>query len=123
MWLLEESPRLGRSAARKATGALKVDALSVCATTFWEVAQLRSKGRLRLDGSPTSFRASVLELGIKEIPVDGAIAIAASALARQLVDPADCHLVASDLRTGARLMTIDTRIREAGVVATIDAAR
>lgn len=87
------------------------------------MAQLQAKGRLRLDGSPTSFRASVLELGIKEISVDGEIAIAASELARRLVDPADCHIVASALRSGARVMTVDTRILEAGVVATIDAAQ
>lgn len=123
IWLLEESPRLGRGAARKATSALRIDALSVCATTFWEVAQLHAKGRLRLDGSPTSFRAAVLELGIREIAVDGEMSITASDLAAQLVDPADCHIVASALRTGARLMTVDARIRGAGVVATIDAER
>jgi PIN domain nuclease of toxin-antitoxin system len=114
---------LGRSAARKATSALRVDALSVCATTFWEIAQLAAKGRLRLGGSPTSFRASVLELGIKEIPVDGDIAITAAALSEALADPADCHIVAAALRTGAKLMTADTRVQESGVVGTIDAAR
>lgn len=55
--------------------------------------------------------------------MDGEIAIAASELARRLVDPADCHIVASALRSGARVMTVDTRILEAGVVATIDAAQ
>jgi PIN domain nuclease of toxin-antitoxin system len=85
--LVEESPRLGRGAARKATSALRVDALSVCATTFWEVAHLTATGRVRLDTSPIGFRAAVLELGIKEIAVDGEVAIAAAALARSLSDP------------------------------------
>ncbi len=123
IWLLEESPKLGRRAAKSASVALHVDALAVSATTFWEVAYLVAKGRIQLEGSPASFRAVVLELGIREVPVDGEIAIDAASLASALSDPADCHIVATARKTGARLMTADRRIQDAAAVDTIDASR
>ena len=123
IWLLEESPNLGRRAAKTASAALHVDAVSVSATTFWEVAHLVAKGRIRLEGSAASFRAVVLELGIREVPVDGDIAVDAASLAALLADPADCHIVATARKTGARLMTADRRIQDAAAVDTIDARR
>jgi PIN domain nuclease of toxin-antitoxin system len=123
IWLLEESPKLGRRAAKTASAALHVDALAVSATTFWEVAHLVTKGRIQIEGSPASFRAVVLELGIREVPVDGDIAIDAASLASTLSDPADCHIVATARKTGARLMTADRRIQDAAAVDTIDANR
>ena len=123
IWMLEESPKLGRRAAKSASAALHVDALAVSATTFWEVAYLVAKGRIQLEGSPASFRAVVLELGIREVPVDGEIAIDAASLASALSDPAACHIVATARKTGARLMTADRRLQDAAAVDTIDASR
>ena len=121
LWLLEDSPRLGRKAARLASAALRVDDLAVSATSFWEVAHLVQRRRLRLDGSALSFRTTVLEMGVRELVVDGAVSIAAADLATELHDPADCHIVATAVQHGARLMTADERIIIAEVVATIDA--
>ncbi len=53
--------------------------------------------------------------------VDGAVSIAAADLATDLNDPADCHIVATAVQHGARLMTADERVINAEVVATIDA--
>lgn len=121
VWLLEDSPRLGRKAARLASAALRADGLAVSATSFWEVAHLVQRRRLRLDGSALSFRAAVLEMGVREIVVDGAASIAAAELASDLQDTADCHIVATAVQHGARLMTADERIINAEVVVTIDA--
>jgi PIN domain nuclease of toxin-antitoxin system len=120
LWLLEDSPRLWRKAARLASAALRVDGLAVSATSFWEVAHLIQRRRLRLDGS-ASFRTAVLEMGVREMVVDGAVSIAAADVATSLHDPADCHIVATAVQHGARLMTADERIISAKVVATIDA--
>lgn len=91
------------------------------ATSFWEVAHLVQRRRLRLDGAALCFRTAVLEMGVRELVVDGAVSIAAADLATDLHDPADCHIVATAVRNGARLMTADERIIDADVVATIDA--
>ena len=121
LWLLEDSPRLGRKAARLASAALRVDGLAVSATSFWEVAHLVQRRRVRLDGSVVSFRSAVLEMRVRELVVDGAVSISAAHLASELHDPADCHIVATALQHGARLLTADERIISAKVTTTIDA--
>jgi PIN domain nuclease of toxin-antitoxin system len=121
VWQLSADPKLGKRARSRLERALVRDDLGVSAATFWEVSLLASRGRLRLDATPTRFRWRVLEMGIRELAMDGEVAIRASDLARVLLDPVDCFLAATALIHGAALMTADTRLLESRVVDVLDA--
>ena len=79
------------------------------AISFWEVAMLAAKGRLRLDANVLAWRREHLEQGVVEIPVDGETGIRAAGLTSFHADPADRLIVATAL-AGHRLMTSDRRI-------------
>lgn len=85
--------------------------VAVSAITFWEVAMLHSKGRLTLLRDIEGWRVSLLDGGLIEIPVDGAIGIRADGLADFHADPADRIIVATAME-GHRLVTADRRILE-----------
>lgn len=107
LWLAEDHPRLGRRAVLRMDAALRADELLVSAISFWEVAMLAAKGRIGLEMSSTELRRRSLEQGIHEVPVDGAVAIAAAELPRFHGDPADRLIVASALSREAQLVTAD----------------
>ena len=79
------------------------------AISFWEVALLRDKGRIRFPGDVGSWRREQLAQGVIEIAVDGDIGIRAVSLAGFHADPADRLIVASALQ-GHQLVTADERI-------------
>lgn len=110
VWFAEDHPSLGRRTTRLADSALKRDEVLVAAISFWEIAMLSRKRRLRLDLSPAAFRQKVLEQGLREVPLDGAIAVAAGELERLHGDPADRMIIATALSMGATLVTADTAI-------------
>ena len=74
------------------------------------MAWLHHAGRLVLPAPPLAWRASVLAEGVREVPVDGEVAIAAAELAEFRNDPADRLIVATARDEGARLLTSDRRI-------------
>ena len=107
LWLAADDTRLGRRAVRRIDAALRADELLVCAISFWEIAMLVAKHRVDLAFSPVELRRRSLERGFQEVPVDGAIAIAAAELTRVHGDPADRLIVASALARDAQLVTAD----------------
>ncbi len=109
IWLRTGESRLGTGARQTLDGALRDQELAVSAMTFWEVAMLRSKGRLNFPEDVGLWRREVLGQGVAEIPVDGEIAIRANALPDFHADPADRIIVATALE-GHRLITADDRI-------------
>jgi PIN domain nuclease of toxin-antitoxin system len=110
IWLLEDNSRLGQQAIRRIDDALRNARVMVSATTFWEVAMLLSKNRIKLSRPPDHWRADVLRLGIEEIPVDGEIALESVALSGLPADPADRFIVATALKKRAQLVTSDARL-------------
>ena len=80
--------------------------------SFWEIAMLARRGRIELARSIVEWRDAVLDRpGLKEIPLDSAIAIDAVALPGFAhADPADRFLIATARRIGATLVTRDERI-------------
>ncbi len=50
--------------------------------------------------------------GLRDVPVDGGIALIAAGCRAALVHPSDCMLAATAVRTGAVFVTADTRILE-----------
>ena len=64
----------------------------------------------------------MLAEGVREVPVDGEVAIAAAELPDFHKDPADRLIVASARDEGARLLTADRQILGwAGMLARVDA--
>ena len=123
VWELNADAKIGRRARARLERALAREELCVSAVTFWEIALLVTRDRLRLDSSATHFRWRVLEMGIRELVVDGEVALHAATLAPALVDPVDCFVAATALAHGATLLTADTRLLESRVVDVVDARR
>ena len=109
LWLRLGVARLGTGARREIDRAWQTGELAVSAISFWEVALLRDKGRIRFPGDVGSWRREQLAQGVIEIAVDGDIGIRAVGLAGFHADPADRLIVASALQ-GHRLVTADERI-------------
>ncbi len=123
VWQLNADAKIGRRARARLETALARDELCVSAVAFWEISLLATRGRLRLDTTAIRFRWRVLEMGIRELPIGGEVALQAAALAPVLVDPVDCFMAATALTHGATLMTADTRLLEARAVDVLDATR
>ena len=124
VWLSEGLPALGKQARKIADQGLADDALAVSAVSFWEIALLHQKGRISLTQDVAAWRKQLLEMGLREFPVDGEIGIAATRLANFHADPADRFITASAIFFGASLLTADKRILQwTGNVQCIDASR
>ena len=111
LWLRLGDRRLGSNARREIERAWRSNEVAVSAISFWEVAMLVNRGRIRLADDVRSWRREHLEQGVVEIPVDGEIGIRAVELADFHADPADRLIVATAL-AGHRLVTSDRRILE-----------
>ena len=109
VWLLFDDPRLGRQTHQVIDRNWQSGEAAVSAITFWEVAMLHDRGRLALLVDIGSWRMSLLEDGLVEVPVDGGIAVRAGLLQEMHGDPADRIIVATALE-GHRLVTADQRM-------------
>ncbi len=109
VWLLFDEHRLGEQTRQLIEHSWATSQAAASAITFWEVAMLHDKGRLVLLTDIGSWRMSLLEEGLVEIPVTGDIAIRAAGLTDLHPDPADRFIVASAL-DGHQLITADQRI-------------
>jgi len=112
IWLDEGNKRLGPSTLQLLNEAHSIGQLSVSAITFWEVAMLIEKRRLEIKIELTAWRKNLLDSGLLEIPVSGAIGIRASGLKNFHGDPADCMIAATALEASATLVTADRKILE-----------
>lgn len=90
--------------------ALAEDGLAISAITFWEIALLITKGRLRAVESASEMRRQVLDSGVTELALSGDIALRAVELANLPKDPADRFIVATAIVHGAMLMTADKQL-------------
>jgi len=110
VWLDAGNELLGTQAINAINQALADNALTVSAITFWEVAMLANKGRLKLDITPNIWRKELIDRGLIELPMDGEIGIKAAGLRKFHGDPADRIIVATVLSTGSSLITADKKI-------------
>ncbi|MCE2910059.1 MAG: type II toxin-antitoxin system VapC family toxin [Burkholderiaceae bacterium] len=108
LWVLVDSPRLGREARRWLTAERSTAWVS--AASLWEIAIKHSLGRGDMPVSPEQaleqFRAS----GLRILPVQPEHAVAVAALPPIHADPFDRLLVAQALTEPMRLMTHDALI-------------
>jgi PIN domain nuclease of toxin-antitoxin system len=98
---------LGKRSQTIADRALADDQLAISAVSFWEVAMLVAKRRLRSLDSAADLREQILNSGINEVPLTGDIAIFAGNLDGLHGDPADRFIVATAIAHDATLMTAD----------------
>ncbi len=82
LWLDPEDPALGPSSRERIRTAWEKGSVAVCAISFWEVAMLAARGRVELRQSPESWRGDWLRAALEEIALDGALAVAATAMGR-----------------------------------------
>jgi len=110
VWMDQAVERMGASARQLADEAIAMSRLAVSAISFWEVALLVRKGRLRLEQSLGVWRRDLLGRGVIELPLGGATCIAAAQLGYFHADPADRFIVATARELGATLLTADDKI-------------
>ncbi|MDQ7000264.1 MAG: type II toxin-antitoxin system VapC family toxin [Mariprofundus sp.] len=122
VWLDTGNKLLGKQAIKAMDQALADNALAVSSITFWEVAMLANKARLKLDFTPDIWRKELIERGLIELPMDGETGIRAAELQEFHGDPADRIIVATALSTGSSLITADKKILDwSGLSQKIDA--
>ena len=110
IWLDEGNKCIGRRTLNMLNEALAGGSLAVSAITFWETAMLVEKGRLEINIELSIWRKNLLESGLKEIPLSGAMGILASELKNFQGDPVDRMIAATALETSATLATADKKI-------------
>ena len=109
LWLLLDDPRLGREIRKLVANRWPTGEIAVSSISFWEIGMRVQKGRLELPSELNAWRVSLLESGLVEFPVDGAIAVRAGLLSGIHGDPADRVIVATAL-TRHSLATADREI-------------
>ena len=118
-YFINDGPGEMQAAARKAVR--ENDVLGVCVISCWEIAMLVAKDRLRLSIDVQDWITQALMYkGIKLIDMTPEIAVLSTRLPGEFhQDPADRIIVASSLKLGALLVTLDQNIIEWGHIQTI----
>jgi PIN domain nuclease of toxin-antitoxin system len=90
--------------------ALHDQEAALSAISFWEIAMLMAKHRLRALKSATEQRTKILTAGVRELSISGEICILAGELENLHADPADRLIAASAIAHDATLVTADERL-------------
>ena len=101
---------LGKQTERMVEKPLADDRLAISAVSFWEMALLAAKQRLRAIESVSDERAKWLTEGLRELPLTGDIAILAGELEGLHGDPADRMIAATAIAHGAVAVTADANL-------------
>ncbi len=112
LWMDRNDETLGPQTRQLIEQTWRTDVVAISAISFWESALLARRGRIALPVAVDGWRADLLQAGIREIAVDGRIALLSTRLEGLHQDPADRFIVASTIITGALLVTADRRILE-----------
>ncbi len=122
LWLIDAPGHVGRRATKILDRALQGQTLGVAAVSFWELAMLTRKARIRMHATPKAFREELLAQGVREIPLDGTMGITAGELTGLSGDPADRMIVATAMALDATLMTADESLLDwPGALRVVDA--
>jgi PIN domain nuclease of toxin-antitoxin system len=110
LWFAAGSNSVGKRCRRIASQAAVESQLAVSAISFWEIALLIAKRRLRSAESAEQTRREILSFGAVELPLTGEIAILAGELHSLHADPADRFIAATAIAHDATLVTADDRL-------------
>jgi PIN domain nuclease of toxin-antitoxin system len=112
LWMDRNDEKLGAEARRLIERAWQEGLVAVSAITFWESAMLAERGRIVLPTAVEMWRSDLLLAGVREIAVDGRIALSATRLENLHRDPADRFIVSTAIHCRGLLITADARILE-----------
>jgi PIN domain nuclease of toxin-antitoxin system len=110
IWAAFDARALGKNCRRLVHRASDQNELAVSAISFWEIALLIRKHRLRLVDSAKEARRVILSAGATELPLTGEIAILAGELEDLHADPADRFIAATAIMHNITLVTADERL-------------
>jgi PIN domain nuclease of toxin-antitoxin system len=112
VWLVSDSSRLSRDAARELRKAEQNGELAIASITLWELALLYYQGRLRTSGSIESAIRTILEKSrVQIIEVTPEIAALTTTFPEHCPkDPGDRLIGATARAYGLTLITQDERI-------------
>jgi len=109
VWWVVGSPKLS---ARGARALAAEDEIGVCPVSYWEMAMLVEKGRLRLDRDVTKWVHDALARpAIRIVELTPEIAVAAARLPEFHGDPADRMIAATALALDCGVVMKDKKLR------------
>jgi len=89
VWVTVDDRRLGRKAGALVDKHWAAGKIAVSSIAFWEIGLLEARRRLRLPAPVREWRKSLLDAGVIELPIDGAVALRSLELSGLPDDPAD----------------------------------
>jgi PIN domain nuclease of toxin-antitoxin system len=107
LWFTTDGANLGDVSRALLDEALAEERLSISAISFWEIALLIARGRLRTSETADQIRVAMIEAGITELALTGDICILAVGLPDLHADPADRFITATAIAHDATLVTVD----------------
>jgi len=110
LWATFDENSLGKRSRKIVRQAWTEHQLAISAVSFWEIALLIAKRRLRPPDTAKEMRRQILSAGATELPLNGEIAILAGELDDLHADPADRFIAATAIAHDAILMTADERL-------------
>lgn len=110
--LVADSSRISKSFKAETETVLGDGGVAVSSATFLETTRLHHHERIDLGCHPAVWRRQRLQSGLREIPIDGEIAVESVLLMNSGFhrDPADQLIVATAMLAGMTLATMDTQI-------------
>ena len=116
LWVALEPEKLSKKASAAISRARASGGLAISDKTLWEVANLVSRGRIKLHASLREGLVSIEE-NFVVFPVTAAVAERSVLFSRKYPkDPADRIIGATALAHGVELVTADQAIRSSGEV-------
>ena len=113
IWLATGDAKLSRMAR---TVIRDAELLCFSSISIWEIARKVKSGELEIPVSPTMFADMLVkQYGMRELTLDNAIMLRASALPEIHKDPADRFIIATALLNDCVVVTGDRRFPEYGV--------
>jgi len=121
VWMVSDSSRLSRAAARELRKGEQNGELAIASITLWELALLYQGGRLRTSGSIESAIRTILERSrVEVIEVTPEIAALTTTFPESYPkDPADRLIGATARALGLTLITQDQRILDSPLIRSI----
>jgi PIN domain nuclease of toxin-antitoxin system len=110
LWAVADDKKLGRKTRQLIERRWGAGEVAVSAISFWEAAVLQQRGRIVLPAAAEAWRVDLLDNGLTELPITGAIAVRAVDLGDLPLDPADRMIVATALIHRAQLVTADVSL-------------
>ncbi len=110
LWMDRDDESLGRRSRDLIQQVWKDNMVAVSSISFWEAALLDQRGRVVLPLAVEVWRNDLLQAGIREIALDGRIALLSATLVDLPRDPADRFIVATAIHCNALLITADSKI-------------